>query len=221
MPSKSVYLSIDGLIFLSRLSYMYPFPSVRNRGGCSGVPTGIDTVLISELRPCLLTGHSMHLVVVQLSSAVTSSSARASHTVILHALILSHPTKQQTAPPQHQKHMANRLPPGMAPEPVPARTSTASAAAQKKNAARAASRKAKRAAEKAAEAGVSIDEAAGALAELKLVGEKEGTAAARAGAAASGEATAPVDTAKKVGFREFTVKHSIGGQTGEQRCNTM
>lgn len=86
--------------------------------------------------------------------------------------------------------MANRLPPGMAPEPEEKKGPMT--ASQRKNAARAASRKAKKAAEKEAASNVAVEEvedATDAMAELKVTE-----------APAETEAPATVDRSKKVRF---------------------
>lgn len=101
------------------------------------------------------------------------------------------------ARPQNQKHLKNRLPPGMAPEPA-SEPNKPLTAAQKKNQARAAARKAKKVAERAACVGDDdnddqdgVETAAKALGGLKV---------SAGGGGAPGEKTAsePVDSARKV-----------------------
>ncbi|CAM9964200.1 unnamed protein product, partial [Ascophyllum nodosum] len=101
---------------------------------------------------------------------------------------------------QHQKFMANRLPPGMAPDS--AEEAKPLTAAQKKNQARAAARKAKKAAERAAASAsdggvdareVGVGEAAAALENVKV---SVGGGGNEAGPGEEGSGSA--DAAKKV-----------------------
>lgn len=97
---------------------------------------------------------------------------------------------------QHQKYMATRLPPGMAPDS--AGETKPITAAQKKNQARAAARRAKKAAERAAAAASSASEDGVCEVSTALEGMKVYGGAKAGEATDGGQEVEPADTAKKV-----------------------